>query len=50
MDEQRFSAAELHLDRQARHVGDERGVVLHGHVLLAAEAAADELVLHLDLL
>ena len=50
VDEQRFGAAELHLDRQARHVGDERGVVLHGHVLLAAEAAADELVLHLDLL
>ena len=42
MDEQRFLPCELHLDRHARDVCDERRVVLHGHVLFPAEAAADK--------
>ena len=33
----------------AGEIGHERGVVLHAHILLAAEAAADKLVLHADL-
>ena len=49
MDEQRFRPGQLDLDRAAGEVGHERGVVLHAHILLAAEAAADKLVLHADL-
>jgi hypothetical protein len=37
-----LGAGELHLDRLLQVPGHERGVVLHAHVLLAAEAAADE--------
>ena len=50
MHEQRLGSRELHLDRQMRHVGNERGVVLDGHVLFSAEAAAHELVFDLNLL
>ena len=50
MDEQRFRTGELYLDRAAGAVGRKGGVVLDGHVLLAAEAAADQLVFDLDLL
>ena len=49
VDEHTFLSAELHLDRTAREIGDERRVVLHRHILLAAEAAADEHIGHMDL-
>ena len=41
--------AQLDLDGAAGAVGDERRVMLNGHILLAAEAAAYQRVLHLDL-
>ena len=47
--EQRLRAAELHFNGQPRDVCNERRMVLHRHILLAAEAAADELVFHLHL-
>ena len=50
MDKQRLCARQLHLDRQTRHISDKRRVMLYRHVLLATEAAAHELVLHLDFL
>ena len=40
MDEDGLLAAELELDGAAAQVTQQRGVVLHGHILLAAEAAA----------
>ena len=39
--------AELELDRPAAQIAQQRSVVLHGHILLAAEAAAHQAVLHL---
>ena len=42
MDEDGFLPRELYLHRHARDIRDERGVVLHGHILFSAEAAADE--------
>ena len=45
VNQDRLGAGELHLHRDAGDVGDQGGVMLDGHVLLAAEAAADELVL-----
>ena len=50
MDEKRLGAGEFDLHGSARAVGGQRCVVLHGHVLFSAEAAADELVFDLDLL
>ena len=39
--------AQLELDRLPGQVAQQRGVVLDGHILLAAEAAAHQTVLHL---
>ena len=49
MDEQGFGPRELDLDGPAGQVRDERGMVLDAHVFFSAEAAADELILHADL-
>ena len=46
MDQNRLLPGQLHLHRHTGHVCDQRRVVLHRHVLLAAEAAAHQLVLH----
>ena len=50
VDEQGLGARQLALDGAAGLIGDERGQRLDGHVLLAAEAAADEGILNFDLL
>ena len=47
MDEDGLLAAELELDGALCQITQQRGVVLHGHILLAAEAAAHQAVLHL---
>ena len=44
-----LGAAQLDLYRPLGVPGQQRAVVLHGHILLAAEAAAHQLVLHPDL-
>ena len=49
VDDEAFRPGELDLDGALGQEGNERRVVLYGHVLLAAEAAAHELVLHPDL-
>ena len=49
MHQQAFRPAQLDLDGTAGDVGEQRGKMLHRHVLLAAEAAAHKGVLHLDL-
>ena len=43
-------AAQLELDGLAGQVAQQRGVVLDGHILLAAEAAAHQHILHLAVL
>ena len=50
VDEDGFLPRELHLHRNARDICQQRRVVLHGHVLLATEAAADEHILYLTVL
>ena len=50
VDEDGLLSAELHLHRHPRHVGHQGRVVLHGHVLLTAEAAAHQHILHLTVL
>ena len=47
---QGFASAELRLDRPVELKGGERGYVLRRHILLASEAASDELVLDDDAL
>ena len=49
MDQNALGAGELHLHRSAGEVGNQGRVVLHGHILLAAEAAAHQHVLYLHL-
>ena len=44
MDQNTLRPGELHLHRALRQIGDQGGVVLDGHVLLAAEAAAHQAV------
>ena len=44
MDQKALRPGELHLHRPARQAGDEGGVVLDGHVLLAAKAPAHQAV------
>ncbi len=50
MNQERFGARELDLDRTAGTPGGQRRVVLHRHVLFSAKAAADQLIFDLDLL
>ena len=50
VDEDGLLPAELHLHRHPRHIGQQCRVMLHGHVLLAAEATAHQHVLHLTVL
>ena len=50
MDAERFIAAELHLDRSPELHRRKRGDVLSRHILLAAEASADQLILNHDAL
>ena len=46
VDEDGFLPGELHLHGDTGAIGQQSRVVLHGHILLASEAAAHELVLH----
>ena len=50
VDQDAFRAAQLHLDRSAGEIGHQCRVVLDGHILLAAEAAAHQHILHPNLL
>ena len=47
VDENGFLTRKLHLHRHARDVRDERRVMLHGHILFSAEAAADKHIFNL---
>ena len=46
MDEDGLLTAELEFHGLAGQIAQQRGVVLDGHILLAAEAAAHQTVLH----
>ena len=50
VDENTFLTSELHLHGPTGEIGNERGMVLHGHVLLTSEAAAHQHIGHMDLL
>ena len=47
VNEDGFLPGELHLHRHTGHIGQQRRMVLHGHILLAAEAAAHQHILYL---
>ena len=46
MDEDGLGARELHLHRTAGHIGQQRCMMLHRHILLTAETAAHQHILH----